>query len=108
MAISLINQYKIITNGSSIDNKNIDEKGNLGKSGLHFIVNEGYPNLCIVNKGHLFKNGSFVRILNSNNKSPRIIKLGKDNKTIVELLYFGSCEINKKERGNKKYQGAIV
>jgi catechol-2,3-dioxygenase len=41
--------------------------------------------------------GRFLNhILNSNDKSPRIIKLGKDNKIIVELLYFGSCEINKK------------
>ena len=41
--------------------------------------------------------GRFLNhILNSINKSPRIIKLGRDNKTIVELLYFGSCEINKK------------
>jgi catechol 2,3-dioxygenase-like lactoylglutathione lyase family enzyme len=41
--------------------------------------------------------GDFLNhILNSNNKSPRIIKLGLDNKTIVELLYFGPCKINKK------------
>lgn len=41
--------------------------------------------------------GRFLNhILNSDNKSPRIIKLGQDNKTIVELLYFGDCKINKK------------
>jgi len=41
--------------------------------------------------------GRFLNhILNSDNKSPRIIKLGFDNKTIVELLYFGSCDVNKK------------
>jgi catechol 2,3-dioxygenase-like lactoylglutathione lyase family enzyme len=41
--------------------------------------------------------GRFLNhILNSNNKSPRIIKLGLNDKTIVELLYFGDCEINKK------------
>jgi len=41
--------------------------------------------------------GKFLNhILGSNNKSPRIIKLGKNNKTIVELLYFQDCKINKK------------
>ena len=41
--------------------------------------------------------GRFLNhILNSVNKSPRIIKLGWENKIIVELLYFGGCEINKK------------
>ena len=41
--------------------------------------------------------GRFLNhILNSDNESPRIIKLGFDNKTIVELLYFGSCDVNKK------------
>jgi catechol 2,3-dioxygenase-like lactoylglutathione lyase family enzyme len=41
--------------------------------------------------------GDFLNhILNSNNKSPRIVKLGWDNKTIVELLYFGVCKINTK------------
>lgn len=48
--------------------------------------------------------GRFLNhILNSNNKSPRIIKLGRNNKTIVELLYFGGCEINKKNLFNNGY-----
>jgi catechol 2,3-dioxygenase-like lactoylglutathione lyase family enzyme len=48
--------------------------------------------------------GRFLNhILNSNNKSPRIIKLGQNNKTIVELLYFGGCEINKKNLFNNGY-----
>jgi catechol 2,3-dioxygenase-like lactoylglutathione lyase family enzyme len=48
--------------------------------------------------------GAFLNyILNSNNKSPRIIKLGRDNKTIVELLYFGDCEINKKNLFDNGY-----
>lgn len=43
------------------------------------------------------EDGRFLNhILNSNNKSPRIIKLGQDNKTIVELLYFGNCKVNEK------------
>jgi catechol 2,3-dioxygenase-like lactoylglutathione lyase family enzyme len=48
--------------------------------------------------------GRFLNhILNSNNKSPRIIKLGQNNKTIVELLYFGDCEINKKNLFDNGY-----
>ena len=48
--------------------------------------------------------GRFLNhILNSNNKSPRIIKLGQNNKTIVELLYFEGCEINKKNLFNNGY-----
>jgi len=48
--------------------------------------------------------GRFLNhILNTNNKSPRIIKLGCDNKTIVELLYFGDCEINEKNLFNNGY-----
>ena len=48
--------------------------------------------------------GRFLNhILNSNNKSPRIIKLGRNNKTIVELLYFGDCEINKKNLFDNGY-----
>lgn len=43
------------------------------------------------------EDGRFLNhILNSNNKSPRIIKLGQYNKTIVELLYFGNCKVNEK------------
>jgi len=39
------------------------------------------------------ESGVFLNhILNSNNSSPRIIKLGKENNTIVELLYFGRTE----------------
>jgi catechol-2,3-dioxygenase len=38
----------------------------------------------------------YDKIVNSVNKSPRIIKLGWENKIIVELLYFGNCKINKK------------
>lgn len=48
--------------------------------------------------------GRFLNhILNSNNKSPRIIKLGRDNKTIVELLYFGDCKINEKNLFDNGY-----
>jgi catechol-2,3-dioxygenase len=48
--------------------------------------------------------GRFLNhILNNNNKSSRIIKLGRDNKTIVELLYFGDCEINEKNLFNNGY-----
>ena len=48
--------------------------------------------------------GRFLNhILNSNNKSPRIIKLGQNNKTIVELLYFGDCDINKKNLFDNGY-----
>jgi catechol 2,3-dioxygenase-like lactoylglutathione lyase family enzyme len=48
--------------------------------------------------------GRFLNhILNSNNKSPRIIKLGRNNKTIVELLYFGDCKINKKNLFDNGY-----
>ena len=48
--------------------------------------------------------GRFLNhILNSNNKSPRIIKFGQNNKTIVELLYFEGCEINKKNLFNNGY-----
>lgn len=39
------------------------------------------------------ESGVFLNhILNSNDLSPRIIKLGKENNTIVELLYFGRTE----------------
>ena len=48
--------------------------------------------------------GRFLNhILNSDNKSPRIIKLGQDNKTIVELLYFGDCKINEKNLFDNGY-----
>ena len=48
--------------------------------------------------------GGFLNhILNSDNKSPRIIKLGQDNKTIVELLYFGDCKINEKNLFDNGY-----
>ena len=48
--------------------------------------------------------GRFLNhILNSNDESPRIIKLGKDNKTIVELLYFGDCKINEKNLFDNGY-----
>ena len=48
--------------------------------------------------------GRFLNhILNSNNKSPRIIKLGRNNETIVELLYFGDCEINEKNLFDNGY-----
>ena len=48
--------------------------------------------------------GRFLNhILNSNNKSPRIIKLGQNNKTIVDLLYFEGCDINKKNLFNNGY-----
>lgn len=48
--------------------------------------------------------GRFLNhILNSVNKSPRIIKLGQDNKTIVELLYFGDCKINEKNLFDNGY-----
>lgn len=50
------------------------------------------------------EDGRFLNhILNSNNKSPRIIKLGRDNKTIVELLYFGDCKINEKNLFDNGY-----
>lgn len=50
------------------------------------------------------EDGRFLNhILNSNNKSPRIIKLGQDNKTIVELLYFADCKINKKNLFDNGY-----
>ena len=60
-------QYKLIPYQHSIANKPINEKGEDGTTGLYFIVNEGYPHLCIINEGHLFKNGSFVKITNSDN-----------------------------------------
>jgi hypothetical protein len=66
-SIIRIYQYKLITYGSSIADKIIDEKRNTGKTGVHIIVNEGYPHICIMNEGHLFKNGSFVKIGNSDN-----------------------------------------
>jgi catechol 2,3-dioxygenase-like lactoylglutathione lyase family enzyme len=50
------------------------------------------------------EDGRFLNhILNSDNKSPRIIKLGQDNKTIVELLYFGDCKINEKNLFDNGY-----
>ena len=50
------------------------------------------------------EDGRFLNhILNSNNKSPRIIKLGRNNKTIVELLYFGDCKINEKNLFDNGY-----
>ena len=50
------------------------------------------------------EDGRFLNhILNSNDKSPRIIKLGRDNKTIVELLYFEACQINKKNLFDNGY-----
>jgi len=60
-------QYKLIPYQHSIANRPINEKAEVGTTGLHFIVNEGYPHLCIINEGHLFKNGSFVKITNSDN-----------------------------------------
>ena len=43
------------------------------------------------------ESGVFLNhILNSNDLSPRIIKLGKENNTIVELLYFGKSKKRKK------------
>jgi catechol 2,3-dioxygenase-like lactoylglutathione lyase family enzyme len=35
-------------------------------------------------------------ILNSKDLSPRILKLGKNGSTIVELLFFGNCELSDK------------
>ena len=50
------------------------------------------------------EDGRFLNhILNSDNKSPRIIKLGRNNKTIVELLYFGDCKINEKNLFDNGY-----
>jgi hypothetical protein len=60
-------QYKLIPYQHSIANKLINEKEDVGTTGLHFIVNEGYPHVCIRNEGHLFKNGSFVKITDSDN-----------------------------------------
>jgi len=49
--------------------------------------------------------GKFLNhILNTNNESPRIIKLGLNGKTIVELLYFNRCkEEPKKSLVNNGY-----
>jgi hypothetical protein len=60
-------QFKILPYQHSIYGKSIDENDTLGKAGLYFIVNEGYPHVCVVNKGHLFKNGSFVKLENCDN-----------------------------------------
>jgi hypothetical protein len=60
-------QYKSIPYNNSVEGKTIDEKKHTGTAGAYFIVNEGYPHLCIVNEGHLFRNGSFVKIENSDN-----------------------------------------
>jgi hypothetical protein len=59
-------QYKIIPYQNSIANLPVNEKSEEGDPGLYFVVNEGYPHICIVNEGHLFKNGNFVKIANSN------------------------------------------
>jgi len=43
------------------------------------------------------ESGVFLNhILNSKDLSPKIIKLGKDGKTMVELLYFGKSKKRKK------------
>lgn len=43
------------------------------------------------------EHGFFLNhILNSKDLSPKIIKLGKDGKTMVELLYFGKSKKRKK------------
>jgi hypothetical protein len=60
-------QYKLIPYQHSIANKSINEKEEVGTTGLHFIVNEGYPHVCIINEGHLFKNGSLLKITDSDN-----------------------------------------
>ena len=55
-------QFKSVPYQHSISDKIINEKNEKGKPGLYLIVNEGYPYVCIVNKGHLFKNGSIVKL----------------------------------------------
>ena len=65
-SIIKFHQYKFIPYNNSLEGKTIDEKKNTGITGAYFIVNEGYPHLCVVNEGHLFKNGSFLKINNAN------------------------------------------
>jgi catechol 2,3-dioxygenase-like lactoylglutathione lyase family enzyme len=50
------------------------------------------------------ESGHFLNhILNSKELSPRIIKLGKDNSTIVELLFFKNCELIEKSLFSNGY-----
>lgn len=50
------------------------------------------------------ESGVFLNhILNSNNLSPRIIKLGKNSDTIVELLYFGNNDLKSKNLFDNGY-----
>ena len=66
-SIIKFSQYKLVPYNNSLEGKTINEKRNEGMTGVYFIVNEGYPHLCIINEGHLFKNGSFLKINNANN-----------------------------------------
>ena len=62
-----IRQYNQIYYHNSLNKQIINEKDEEGKAGLYFIVNEGYPYICVMNKGHLLKNGKMLKIENSDN-----------------------------------------